>query len=74
VLKEGAPFAVAYSNRCFPTKAVRIWQSLNDRDHAELIAVYFRLAGGFGQAQAYDISPGPGMDPMYVVVGERLDR
>jgi SAM-dependent methyltransferase len=69
VLVAGAPFAVAYSNRCFPTKAVRIWQSLSNRDHAELIALYFRLADLFGQAQAYDISPGAGSDPMYVVVG-----
>lgn len=72
VLKPGAPFAVAYSNRCFPTKAVRIWQSLGDRDHAELIALYFRLSERFEQAQAYDISPGPGKDPMYVVVGRAL--
>ncbi len=68
VLKPGAPFAVAYSNRCFPTKAVAVWQSLNSREHAELIGLYFRLSGRFGQPQAYDISPGPGSDPMFVVV------
>lgn len=72
VLKAGAPLAVAYSNRCFPTKAVRIWQSLGDRDHAELIALYFRLSGMFDRAQAYDISPQDGHDPMYVVVGRRI--
>ncbi len=72
VLKPGAPFAVSYSNRCFPTKAVAIWQSLGPRDHAELIGLYFRLSGRFGQAQAYDISPGPGHDPMYVVVARRV--
>lgn len=74
VLKPGSPFAVAYSNRCFPTKAVRIWQSLGDRDHAELIALYFRLSGAFDQAQAYDISPeSAGHDPMFVVVGRRVN-
>ncbi len=72
VLKPGGPFAVAYSNRCFPTKAVRIWQSLGDRDHAELIALYFRLSGAFDQAQAFDISPEGGHDPMYVVVGRTV--
>lgn len=72
VLKPGAPFAVAYSNRCFPTKAVAVWRALNSRDHAELIGLYFRLAGGFAQAQAYDISPGAGSDPMFVVVGRKL--
>ncbi|MCL4241830.1 MAG: methyltransferase domain-containing protein [Dehalococcoidia bacterium] len=71
VLKPGAPFAVAYSNRCFPTKAVAIWQSLGPREHAELIGLYFRLAGTFEAAQAYNISPGPGHDPMYVVVGRK---
>ena len=48
VLKPGAPFAVSYSNRCFPTKAVAVWQSLNSREHAELIGVYFRLSAAFG--------------------------
>ncbi len=73
VLRPGAPFAVAYSNRCFPTKAVALWRMLGDRDHADLIALYFRLSGAFTQARAYDISPGPGSDPMFVVVAERLE-
>lgn len=68
VLKPQSPFAVSYSNRCFPTKAVAVWQTLNSREHAELIGLYFRLSGAFGQPQAYDISPGPGRDPMFVVV------
>lgn len=73
VLRPGAPFAVAYSNRCFPTKAVAVWQSLNNREHADLIGLYFRLSGRFGRAQAYDISPGAGSDPMYVVVARALE-
>lgn len=73
VLKPGAPFAVAYSNRCFPTKAVAVWQTLTSRQHAELIGLYFRLSGKFGQPQAHDISPGPGSDPMFVVVARTTD-
>ena len=68
VLKPSAPFAVAYSNRCFPTKAVAVWQVLNSREHAELVGLYFRLSGGFGPPQAHDISPDSGHDPMFVVV------
>src|SRR2546427_967207 len=30
VLKPGGPFVVLFSNRMFPTKAVRIWQVLRD--------------------------------------------
>ena len=42
VLKPGAPFIVTYSNRMFPTKAVRIWRALDDRERAALIATYFQ--------------------------------
>lgn len=71
VLKPGAAFAVAFSNRCFPTKAVAVWQTLTSREHAELIGLYFRLSGKFEKADAYDISPGPGADPMFVVIARR---
>lgn len=73
VLRPGAPFAVLYSNRCFPTKAIAAWQMLDDRGHAELIALYFRLSGAFGPAAAYDLSPAPGRsDPLYAVVAGAL--
>ncbi len=74
VLKPGAPFAVAYSNRCFPTKAIAVWQTLSSRQHAELIGLYFRLSERFGQPQAYDISPGERSDPMFVVVARTLSN
>lgn len=69
-LKPGAPFAVAYSNRMFPTKAVAIWRSLGHRERAELAGLYFRLSGRFGPPRAVDISPGPDSDPLVVVVAE----
>lgn len=72
VLTPGAPFAVLYSNRCFPTKAVAVWQALNSREHADLIGLYFRLSGAFEAPQAYDLSPNPGQtDPLYAVVAAR---
>jgi SAM-dependent methyltransferase len=73
VLKPGAPFVVTYSNRCFPTKAVAIWQMLGDREHADLVGLYFRLAGCFGASQAVDLSPHPGSsDPLYAVWARSL--
>jgi SAM-dependent methyltransferase len=73
VLKPGAAFIVTFSNRCFPTKAVWAWQALDDRGHAELIGMYFRLSGMFGQAEAIDASPNPGRsDPLYAVLARRL--
>lgn len=71
-LRPGAPFVLAYSNRCFPTKAVALWQMLDDRQHGELIGLYFRLSGAFDGPRAYDLSPGPGSDPLFVVVANRL--
>ena len=51
VLKPGGVFIVTFSNRMFPTKAVRIWQSLDDTRRAELIASYFSHAGGWEEPQ-----------------------
>ena len=74
-LKPHAPFVVTFSNRMFPTKAVAIWRSLNDREHADLIGLYFRLAGRFEAAQAHDLSPAPGRsDPLYAVIAKAKTR
>jgi len=69
VLKPGAPFVVTYSNRMFPTKAVRIWRALGDRERAGLVAAYFKHAGGFGPISAQDrsIDSGAPNDPLYAV-------
>ncbi len=68
VLKPGAPLIVTFSNRCFPTKAVRLWQSLDDGDHGRLVALYAERTGLFDPADLYDLSPqrtllGVGPDP-----------
>ena len=47
ILRPGGVFIVTFSNRCFPTKAVRVWRSTNDEDHIELVASYMQHAGGF---------------------------
>src|SRR6266581_3159912 len=41
----GAPLVVSFSNRCFWTKAVAVWRSLNDAGHAQLVEAYLRHAG-----------------------------
>jgi hypothetical protein len=57
VLKPGAPLIVAFSNRCFPTKAVYIWQSLDDEGHAKLVSVYANDAACFDPVEVHDYSP-----------------
>jgi len=68
VLKPDAPFVITYSNRMFPSKAVRIWRALEDRERAGLIAKYFRHAGGFGEVTMEDRTTySGGGDPLYAV-------
>ncbi len=56
LLKPGCPLIVAFSNRCFPTKAVEVWKALDDNGHAQLVAAYAMETGAFEPAQAYDFS------------------
>lgn len=68
VLRPGAPFIVTFSNRCFPTKAVRIWRSLGDYDHAQLVASYFQQSAPWSGLEAENRSPNPGRsDPLIAV-------
>ena len=75
VLKPDAPFILTYSNRMFPTKAVRIWHALDDRERAGLIISYFKHAGGFGDASAENrgIDSGAPNDPLFAVWARKLD-
>jgi SAM-dependent methyltransferase len=73
VLKPAAPFIVTFSNRMFPTKAVAIWQNLDDYDHVKLVARYFMESGGFENIEFIDKSAPttPHSDPIWAVVGYR---
>jgi len=75
ILKPSGLFAVIFSNRMFPTKAVAIWRSLNDRQHAELIAAYFQQAGNFTAIEAQDRTPQVSdyTDPVYVVMARKAE-
>jgi SAM-dependent methyltransferase len=67
VLRPGGPFVVTFSNRCFPSKAIRGWLGTNDRTHLQIVNAYFALSGGFGPVQGrLRTPPGPG-DPLYAV-------
>ncbi len=70
VLRPGGVVAIAFSNRCFPTKAVAIWQALDGRDQCGLVELYLRRAG-FPAVEARELAP-PGRwnsDPLWAVVG-----
>lgn len=56
VLKPDAPFIITFSNRCFPTKAVAIWQVTSMAQKAALVASYLEAAG-FAAICAEDRTP-----------------
>jgi SAM-dependent methyltransferase len=70
VLKVGAPVAITFSNRCFPTKAVEIWHRLDDAGHLRLVEGYLQEAENFRDIHSLDRSPRRLFsDPLYAVVG-----
>jgi SAM-dependent methyltransferase len=67
VLRPGAPFVVAFSNRCFPTKAIAAWLEMTDTQHVALVRAYFEASGGWTDVRAEDRSPGADDNPLYAV-------
>eukprot|EP00629_Pelagomonadales_sp_RCC1024_P000910 CAMPEP_0119280778 /NCGR_PEP_ID=MMETSP1329-20130426/23419_1 /TAXON_ID=114041 /ORGANISM="Genus nov. species nov., Strain RCC1024" /LENGTH=294 /DNA_ID=CAMNT_0007281377 /DNA_START=126 /DNA_END=1006 /DNA_ORIENTATION=+ len=56
VLRPGGKVILSQSNRMFMTKAVRMWISMGDEAHLELIGQYLQYAGGFARPKAFDIT------------------
>ncbi len=74
VLKPGALFVATFSNRMFPTKAVAIWQHLDDYGHGKLVGSYFMESGAFENIDFIDRSAPttPPSDPIWAVVGYKM--
>jgi SAM-dependent methyltransferase len=74
VVQAGRPFVCTFSNRCFPTKAIRGWLATTDEEHCKIVAAYFRLAGGWGELTVERRTPVPHPgDPLFAVWGFRTD-
>ena len=72
VVKPGGIAIVTFSNRCFPTKAVAVWQGIDDHAHLLLVSKYFESAGWQGIEQI--ASPQRPSDPLYAVVATSPPR
>jgi SAM-dependent methyltransferase len=70
ILRPEAPVVITFSNRCFPTKAIRGWLATGDDGHCAIVAEYLRRAGGF-TAPEVSLRTTAG-DPLYAVVARRL--
>jgi SAM-dependent methyltransferase len=68
VVRPGGPFVCSFSNRCFPTKAIRGWLYSSDAEHGEIVAEYFRLAGGYDEPVVERRTPAGHLgDPLWAV-------
>ena len=73
VVRPGGRFVCTFSNRCFPTKAVRGWLATDDEGRAGIVTEYFRRAGAFAPATAALCTPpATAGDPLYAVWATRL--
>jgi SAM-dependent methyltransferase len=72
VVRPGGLFVCTFSNRCFPSKAVRGWLVATDDQHCEIVASYFRRATGWGEPVQQRRTPlGHRGDPLFAVWAER---
>ncbi len=73
ILQDGGIFIVTFSNRMFPTKAVRVWRSVGDRGHLDLVASCMEYAGNFSDVKGGLANPdeAPPGDPLFVVMARK---
>ena len=72
VLRPGGVVAITFSNRCFPTKAVMIWQVAGSGSDRARYVGHCLKAAGLGDVAAEALVPegGPG-DPLWAVTARR---
>ncbi|MHB1444781.1 MAG: class I SAM-dependent methyltransferase [Acidimicrobiales bacterium] len=72
VLRPGGVFVCTFSNRLFPTKAIRGWLYATDSERVRIVEEYFRRSGPWDGLMSRACLPpdGPG-DPLYAVWARR---
>jgi SAM-dependent methyltransferase len=83
VLRPDGYFIVTFSNRWFPTKAIRVWGELHEFERMGMVLEYFLRSGGYKNLQTYSFRglPRPHddkyfpdlmySDPVYAVWGQK---
>ena len=73
VLRPNGRFVVTFSNRLFPTKAIRGWLYSSDDDHCRIVAEYFAETRVFAPATVSRRTPPHHRgDPLFAVWATRL--
>jgi SAM-dependent methyltransferase len=71
VLKPGGVIAITFSNRCFPTKAIAIWQALAMGQHSHLVRIYLEQAGLSSIEMRTLVAMDETYDPLWAVIGRK---
>jgi SAM-dependent methyltransferase len=67
VLRPGGLFVVTFSNRCFPTKAIRGWLESLDSGRISIVRAYFEHSHAYASPTDEHVNPGVWGDPLYAV-------
>ena len=67
VLRPGGVLVCTFSNRCFPTKAIRGWLSTTDEGRCAIVSAYFDLTDDFDDPIVQLRNPVAPGDPLYAV-------
>ncbi len=73
VLRPGGVMVCTFSNRCFPTKAIRGWLANDDAGRMAIVARYLELTAGFDEPVIEHRNPDAPTDPLYAVWARRSD-
>lgn len=67
VVRPGGVFAVSFSDRWFPPKAIRIWSEIHEFERLGLVLEYFRDSGRFTDLETFSLRglPRPEDDKYY---------
>jgi SAM-dependent methyltransferase len=83
VLGNGGRFILTFSNRWFPPKVIRAWETAHEFERQGLVLEFFHRAGGFGNLETFSMRglPRPqddkyadrlaDSDPIYAVWGSK---
>ena len=67
VVRPKGLLVCTFSNRLFPTKAIRGWLGSPDAAHLAIVAEYFAAAGAYEPAETRQCDTPPGGDPLFAV-------
>ena len=75
VLRPEGRFICTFSNRLFPTKAIRAWLYASDGQRVSIVEEYFRSSAPWAEVySAVRLPPDGPTDPLYAVWGLRSAR